>query len=175
MRVRHENLLLILKKQPTMTRKEAIMSKPNPKPKTEETAENSTKELFADTNVTMKSGHLVKDAEIVGEGKYAKIRFASNKQYEVDGEIKTNTNYFDALISSNLTEAFDLAKSLKKGDWAYFKGEDSTRSFDTPEGYKKTASTIFAYYAVLKKEKSNQHPTNDNPTPSPTKPEAVPA
>ena len=66
----------------------------------------------------MKSGHLTKDAEVVAEGKYAKIRFASNKEYETpEGEVKTNTNYFDALISSNLTDAFELAQTLKKGDW----------------------------------------------------------
>ena len=121
-----------------------------------------TKDLFADINVTMKSGHLTKDAETVGDGKYAKLRIASNKQYEVEGEIKTNTNYFDALISSNLEEAFELASSFKKGDWIYLKGEDSTKSFDTPEGYKKTASTIFAYHVVLKKEKEVQKSANDN-------------
>ncbi|MEP2025828.1 MAG: single-stranded DNA-binding protein [Reichenbachiella sp.] len=108
----------------------------------------------------MKSGHLVKDAEIVGDGKYVKLRFASNKQFENphDGEIKTNTNYFNALISYHLKEAFDLAKDFKKGDWIYLKGEDSTRSFDTPEGYKQTACTIFAYHVVLKKEKNNELP-----------------
>ncbi|MCG8533231.1 MAG: hypothetical protein MI749_21600, partial [Desulfovibrionales bacterium] len=67
---------------------------------------------------------------------------------------KTTTNYFNALVSANLKDAFDTAKSLKKGDWVYLKGEDVTKSFDTPEGYKQTASTIFAYKVVLKKEKS---------------------
>ncbi|MEO9474610.1 MAG: single-stranded DNA-binding protein [Cyclobacteriaceae bacterium] len=110
-------------------------------------------QLFTDTNVTMKSGHLVKDAEVVGDGKFVKMRIASNKQYKTsEGEIATNTNYFNALVSSNLAESFDKAKAFKKGDWVYLKGEDSTRSFDTPEGYKQTASTIFAYHVVLKKE-----------------------
>ena len=131
-----------------------------PKSKQNETpqpTENTPKALFTDINVTMKSGHLVKDAEIVGDGKYAKIRLAGNKQYEgADGEVKTNTNYFDALVSSNLAEAFELAITFKKGDWVYLKGEDSTRSFDTPEGYKKTASTIFAYHVALKKEKATE-------------------
>ncbi|GEM_PF-3422730 len=109
--------------------------------------------LFADTNITMKSGHLVKDPVIVGDGKYAKIRIASNKEYQTaDGKIKTNTNYFNALVSSNLEEAFEKTTSFKKGDWVYLKGEDSTKSFDTPEGYKQTASTIFAYHVVLKKQ-----------------------
>ena len=125
------------------------------KTKTEETkTANTNQELFSDTNVTMKSGHLVKDPEVISDVKFAKIRFASNKQYQTpEGEIRTNTNYFNALVSSNLTEAFAVAKDLKKGDWVYLKGEDSTKSFDTPEGYKQTASTIFAYKVVLKKKK----------------------
>ncbi|MEP1782106.1 single-stranded DNA-binding protein [Reichenbachiella sp.] len=149
------------------------------KPKKEETqSPESVQELFADTNVTMKSGHLTKDSEIVGDGKYAKIRFATNKQYQPpEGEVKTNTNYFNALISSNLTEAFELAKTLKKGDWIYAKGEDSTKSFDTPEGYKQTACTIFAYHLILKKEKASE-PANDNVEPTlevSKEPEAIPA
>ncbi len=128
-----------------------MLTKSNVQP---DEANDSHSQLFADTNITMKSGHLTKNPEIVGDGKYVKVRIASNKQYEVDGEIKTNTNYFNIMVSSNLTEAFELTKSFKKGDWAYFKGEDSTKSFDTPEGYKQTASTIFAYHAVLKKEKN---------------------
>lgn len=128
---------------------------PKTKTQAKSTSDKTPKDLFADTNVTMKSGHLVKGPEIVGDGKYVKVRIASNKQYETpDGEVKTNTNYFNALISSNLTEAFEKTTNFKKGDWIYLKGEDSTRSFDTPEGYKQTASTIFAYHVVLKKEKS---------------------
>ena len=61
------------------------------------------------------------------------------------------TNYVDALVSEKLTEAFKTAKEFKKGDWVYIKGEDSSQSFDTPEGYRKTANTIFAYHAVFKK------------------------
>ena len=112
--------------------------------------------LFADTNISMNSGHLTRDAEIIGEGKYVKLRFASNKQYRIgdQDEIKTNTNYFDAIISHNLKKAFDLARDFKKGDWIYLKGETSTKSFNTPEGYRKTASTIFAYHVVLKKPKN---------------------
>lgn len=122
---------------------------------------NTNQDLFADTNVSMKSGHLVKDAEIVSDGKYVKLRFAANKQYlGSDNEIKTNTNYFNALVSSNLTESFDVAKDLKKGDWVYLKGEDSTKSFDTPEGYKQTASTIFAYKVTLKKKKGESSDQN---------------
>ena len=83
--------------------------------------------------------------------------------------MKTNTNYFDALVSVHLKEAFALAKELKKGDWIYLKGEDSTKSFDTPEGYKKTASTIFAYHVVLKKEKN----ATESPSKLTTKPEVV--
>jgi len=107
--------------------------------------------LFADTNISMKSGRLVKDAELIAEGKFIKIRLASNKEYERDGEIKSMTNYFNILVSSNLTKAFDIAKDLQKGDWAYFKGEDSAKSFDTPEGYKQTAVTTYAYQVTKKK------------------------
>jgi len=156
------------------------VEKPNQSesPKSEKQQAPANNELFSDTNVTMKSGHCVKDAEIVGEGKYVKLRFASNKQFENphNGEIKTNTNYFDALISYHLKEAFDLAKTFKKGDWIYLKGEDSTKSFDTPEGYKKTASTIFAYHVVLKKEKALTPPQDQSHSqPSTQVAEAVPA
>ena len=162
---------------------------PKTKPQVEKPKENersksakqqvpANNELFSDTNVTMKSGHCVKDAEVVGEGKYVKLRIASNKQFENphDGEIRTNTNYFDALISYHLKEQFDLAQTFKKGDWIYLKGEDSTKSFDTPEGYKKTASTIFAYHVVLKKERSLTTPQDQKQNdPSPKTAEAVPA
>ncbi|MEQ9221137.1 MAG: single-stranded DNA-binding protein [Cyclobacteriaceae bacterium] len=141
----------------------SMQTKPNPQ---SDDANDSQSQLFADTNITMKSGRLTRDPEIVGDGKYVKVRIASNKQYEVDGEIKTNTNYFNVMVSSNLNEAFELTKSFKKGDWAYFKGEDSTKPFDTPEGYKQTASTIFAYHAVLKKEKT---PEQSNTPKSETK------
>lgn len=152
------------------------MSKPNTSPSKKEqpTSPNDDKQerdissLFVDVNVSMKSGHLTRDAEIVGGGKYVKMRFAGNKEYEVNGAVKSHTNYFEALVSSNLSETFDLAASLKKGDWIYLKGEDSTRSFDTPEGYKKTANTIFAYHVALKKEKGA-------PASEPAVSEAVPA
>lgn len=130
--------------------------------------------LFADTNITMKSGRLTKDAEVVADGKFVKMRFAANKEYLNDNkEKKVITNYFNALVSKNLKDAFNSAQGLKKGDWVYIKGEDSTQSFDTPEGYKQTASTIFAYKVVLKKEKEEspsepiQTQENANPIPSP--------
>lgn len=113
--------------------------------------------LFADTNVSMKTGRVVFDADLIGNGKFAKIRIASNKQYlDKDNNIQTNVNYFNALVSSNLKNAFELAKDLKKGDWVYLKGKDSTQTFDTPEGYKKAETTIFAYKVVLKKAKKEQ-------------------
>ena len=132
---------------------------------------NNKKELFTDTNISMKTGHLTRDAEVIGDGKFVKIRFASNKQFETaKGEIETKTDYFNALVSKNLKDAFETAKDFKKGDWIYVKGEDSTKSFDTPEGYKQTASTIFAFKAVLKKKKisetSNQEALNNEPVAS---------
>ncbi len=139
------------------------------KSKVNQVIDNKEK-LFSDTNISMKTGHLVRDAEIVGDGKFAKIRIASNKQYlssQDEGVIETKTNYFDSLVSSNLTKAFETAKELKKGDWVYLKGEDSTRSVDTPEGFKETASTIFAYKVVLKKKKINEASSQ-----TPDKPEA---
>lgn len=128
--------------------------------------------LFADTNVTMKTGHLTKDPEAVADGKFIKLRIAANKQYlGPDEEIHTLTNYFTALISSNLTDAYNLAQNLGKGDWVYLKGEDSTRSFDTPEGYKQTANTIFAYKLTLKKkaalkEEQTKAPSEAEPAPN---------
>lgn len=124
------------------------------KPTTSTQQSETTERLFSDTNVSMKTGRVVFDADLIGNGKFAKIRIATNKQYlDKDKNIQTNVNYFNALVSSNLINAFDVAKKLKKGDWVYLKGEDSTQTFDTPEGYKKTETTIFAYKVVLKKEK----------------------
>ncbi|WP_170827419.1 single-stranded DNA-binding protein [Roseivirga sp. 4D4] len=125
------------------------------------TTENTTvttktqEDLFADTNITQRSGRLTKDAELIKDGKFVKFRIASNKEYidTQSGELKTTTNYFNALVSNNLTDAFNVAQELKKGDWVYFKGEDATRSIDTVEGYKETGVTTFAYKVVLKKPK----------------------
>lgn len=121
-----------------------------------QTTEAANSDLFADTNISMKTGHLVKDAELIGDGKFVKIRIASNKQYAKDGEIHTTTNYFNALVSKNLTEAFAVAQDLKKGDWIYLKGSDQSVSFDTPEGFKKNDVTMFAYKVALKKAKADQ-------------------
>lgn len=134
---------------------------------TNQTQQDNLQELFADTNISMKSGNMVSDAELIADGKFVKLRFATNKQYVgADNEIKTNVNYFNALVSSNLTEAFEIAKDLKKGDWIYIKGEDSTQSFDTAEGYKQTSSTIFAYKVVLKKQKDTATQANIETTPT---------
>ncbi|KAB8154288.1 single-stranded DNA-binding protein [Kordia sp. TARA_039_SRF] len=134
------------------------------KPNNEKISETNQTEqkLFADTNISMKSGRLTRDAQIIADGKFVKFSIAANKQYlGSDGEVKSNVNYFNALVSSNLSEAFEVAKNLKKGDWVYFKGEDATQSFDTPEGYRKTETTTFAYQVTLKKEKSDDAPAAD--------------
>lgn len=71
---------------------------------TNQTQQDNLQELFADTNISMKSGNMVSDAELIADGKFVKLRFATNKQYVgADNEIKTNVNYFNALVSSNLT------------------------------------------------------------------------
>lgn len=109
--------------------------------------------LFKDTNVSLKSGLLTRDPETVSEGQYIRLSIASNKQYkDGNGQIKTMTNFFNALVSKNIEKAYNTAKNFKKGDWVYLKGEDNSQSFDTAEGYKKLANTIFAYHVVLKKE-----------------------
>ena len=126
--------------------------------------QNSTPEtkLFADTNISMKSGRLTRDATILSEGKFAKVTIACNEQYlDADNEVKSKTNYFNALVSSNLTDAFETVKDLKKGDWIYLKGKDATQSFDTPEGYKKTETTMFAYKVTLKKQNGSDQDQND--------------
>ncbi|MDW3210296.1 MAG: single-stranded DNA-binding protein [Reichenbachiella sp.] len=123
----------------------------------EQTKENQN-ELFADTNISMKSGRLVKDAELIANGKFVRMRLATNKQYESDDGVKTLVNYFNVLVSSNLTDAFAQAKDLKKGDWAYIKGEDNSKSVDTAEGYKETAVTTFAYKVTKKKAVQNNEP-----------------
>ena len=126
--------------------------------------QNSTPEtkLFADTNISMKSGRLTRDATILSEGKFAKVTIACNEQYlDDDNEVKYKTNSFNALVSSNLTDAFETVKDLKKGDWIYLKGKDATQSFDTPEGYKKTETTMFAYKVTLKKQNGSDQDQND--------------
>lgn len=138
--------------------------------KTEQNNENLN-DLFADTNVSMKSGRLVRDAELVGDGKFVKFRIATNKQYESDGEVKELVNYFNIMVSSNLEKAFGEAKDLRKGDWAYIKGEDSSKSVDTPEGHKETAVTTFAWRVVKKKvsqdnEQKDEAQTQDQDQPA---------
>jgi len=114
-------------------------------------------DLFADTNISQKSGRLTKDVELIGEDKYAKFRIATNKEFlDTKGDVQNVTNYFNIIVSSNLSDAFGIAKNLKKGDWVYIKGEDNSRSIDTVEGYKDTGVTTFAYKVVLKKPKPNQ-------------------
>lgn len=138
------------------------MSKPQTEAKQAQPTK-STEELFSDTNVTMKTGRLVKDAETISDGKFVRIRLATNKEYlDAKGELQSTTNYFNALVSSNLSDAFSIAQDLKKGDWIYLKGEDGSQSFDTPEGYKQTAVTTFAYKVVLKhkQEQSDQSEAN---------------
>ena len=136
--------------------------------KTEEKKPTETNEtgLFADTNISMKSGRLVKDAELISDGKFVKFRFACNKQYLSEGEVKTMTNFFNALVSSNLTDAFATSKDLKKGDWVYIKGEDNSQSFDTPEGYKQTAVTTFAYKVTKKASPETQEQEVNEPQPA---------
>ncbi|MBI1183573.1 single-stranded DNA-binding protein [bacterium] len=125
----------------------------------EKSQNTGDEKLFSDTNISTKTGRLVRDAEIVGQGKYTKLTIACNKNYkDQQGEIKTTTNYINALVSINLKEAFEVAKTLKKGDWAYLKGEDRSETFETAEGYRKQASTLFAYKVLLKSPKAE--PTN---------------
>lgn len=132
-------------------KKENVKTKPEQQP------------LFADTNISMKTGRLTKDAQVISDGKFARIRIATNKQYlDKEGTIQTTVDYFNALVSKNLTETFELAKTFKRGDWVYIKGEDHTKIFDTPEGYPKTETTIFAYKVALKKEK--QPETSSEPS-----------
>ncbi|MDO5970316.1 single-stranded DNA-binding protein [Flavivirga aquimarina] len=136
----------------TNRQKGNIMSK---KTETQNETNQETK-LFADTNVSMKSGRLVKDAELVGKGKFVRLRIATNKQYlDANKEVQTNTNYFNALVSSNLKNAFEAAQDLKKCDWVYLKGEDAKQSFDTLEGYRKAETIIYAYKVGLKNESSS--------------------
>ena len=127
------------------------------KTKTNETVTNQpikTKEdLFADSNYTQKTGHLTKDPELVKGGQFVKFRIASNKEYLDGSEVKTIVNYFNILVSQNLTDAFETAQTFKKGDWVFVKGEDHTRSIDTIQGYKDTAVTTFAYHVGLRKLK----------------------
>ena len=116
-----------------------------------DTTQNQQEQLFADTNISMKSGRIVFDPEIISDGNFIKFRLASNKQYkDAEGNIQEVVNYFNILVSANL-KAFETAKELKKGDWVYIKGEDSSQYIDTAEGYKQNAVTTFAWKVVKKR------------------------
>jgi len=119
------------------------------------------KKLFADTNINKKTGRLARDPELVADGQFIKLQLANNKEYlDSNGEIKTTTNWFDVLVSSNLKTAFPVAQNLKQGDWIFAQGEDSSQSFDSAEGYKKTGNVIYAYKVVLRKAKADQQSEN---------------
>lgn len=124
--------------------------------KTNETQANQEEtKLFADTNISEKTGTLVRDAALVSDGKFAKFTIANNKQYlTADNDIKTTTNYFNVLVSNNLKEAFNIAKTLKQGDWVHLIGNDSTELFKTSKGYKKNAAVIYAFEVSLRKKKA---------------------
>ncbi|MFY0689064.1 MAG: single-stranded DNA-binding protein [Cyclobacteriaceae bacterium] len=132
------------------------MSKTTKTTATEQNQNDDQQEaLFADTNITWKSGNLVRDPELVADGAYLKLRIAANKQFKnKEGELKTNTNYFNVLVSSKLEKVFSVATEFKKGDWIFLKGEDGTKSIDTLQGYKETACTIYPFEVGLKKAKS---------------------
>lgn len=127
-----------------------MSKKPN---NTSTTAEktDSLKVVFADTNVSMKTGRLVRDPEPYQEGKFIKFTIAANKKYEYpDGTEKTFTNYFNAIVARSYTDAFGVAQTLRKGDWVYLRGEDNSFSFNTKDGEKQNANTIFIYQLALK-------------------------
>lgn len=112
---------------------------------------DSLKVVFADTNVSMKTGRLVKDPEPYQDGKFIKFTIAGNKKYEYpDGTEKTFTNYFNAIVARTYSDAYGIAKDLKKGDWVYLRGEDNSFSFKTDDGEKQNSNTIFIYQLALK-------------------------
>lgn len=144
------------------------MSKTKTEPKKETETKKEVSKLFADTNYTTKSGKLLKDPILISDGKFAKIIFSSTKEYlDKNEEVKTTTNYFNALVSSNLENAFETTKTLKEGDLIYLKGEDRTRLVDTIEGYKETALTIHVNKIGLKKVNGNQ-PSNQDADAAPS-------
>lgn len=141
------------------------MSKSTTKQTTKTQTQEQKQKLFADTNISMKSGRLTRDAEILSDGKFAKVSIASNEQYlDAQKQVQTRTSYFNALVSNNLTDAFEIAQNLKKGDWVYLRGKDSTQNFDSAEGYRKSETTMFAYKVVLKKA-NNADQTDNSPQP----------
>lgn len=129
-------------------------------------ASTQEKKFFSDTNLSMKTGNLVRDAELVGDGRYIKICIATNKQYlSENGEVQTTTNYFNILVSNKLEKAYAAAKDLCKGDWIFIRGEDGTQLFDDAKGYKQNSSTIFAFEVELRKKatsKSNGRQAENN-------------
>jgi single-stranded DNA-binding protein len=112
---------------------------------------DSLKIVFADTNVSMKTGRLVKDPEPYQDGKFIRFTIAGNKKYQyADGTEKTFTNYFNAIVARTYTEAYEAAKELRKGDWVFMRGEDNSFSFKTSDGEKQNGNTIFIYQLALK-------------------------
>ena len=135
------------------------MSKNKKAQTTQTQAQAEEKKLYTDINLTWKSGRLVRDAEIIANGKFVRFTLANNYEYKEQGseEVKTLTNWFNILVSKKKEGAFSAAKGLKKGEWVYLKGNDSTRSVDTLQGYKENVATIYAFEISVKNEKQQEN------------------
>ena len=93
--------------------------------------------------------------EIIGNlGKDPEMRYTANgtamtrfsvavgRTYQVDGERKEETEWFNVVAWNKLAEL--VQAHLTKGRKVYVEGRQSTRSWDTPDGQKRYMTEIIA-------------------------------
>ena len=88
-------------------------------------------------------GNLVDDPELrfTPSGvAMAKVRFAVNRRYQRDGEWQEETSFFSGTLWRDHAES--VAESLHKGDRVIVTGRLEQRSWETPEGDKRSVIEV---------------------------------
>jgi single-strand DNA-binding protein len=99
---------------------------------------------MADSTVTIVGG-LTRDPELrfTGNGRaVASLAVAVSRRYQVNGEWKEDTSYFDVVAWGDLGE--NAAASLQKGTRVIVTGRLEQRRYETREGDKRSAVEIVA-------------------------------
>ncbi len=99
---------------------------------------------MADNTITV-VGNLTRDPELrftqTGRG-VANFGIAVNRRYQVNGEWQEQTSFFNVVAWSTLGE--NAAASLNKGDRVIVFGRLEQRSWETPEGDKRSKIEVVA-------------------------------
>jgi single-strand DNA-binding protein len=103
-------------------------------------------------------GNLTRDPEIrqTPNGQYiATFGIATNREWVTkEGEKNKSTEFHDAVAWSKLAEI--CSKYLKKGKLVYVEGYLKTRSWDTPEGFKKFKTEIVVEDMIILEKNSRE-------------------